>query len=284
MGIRCGKDDIKKDIKDDIKNKSTKNHKVIRDRFTTYEQLEDELRNFGLESSNLIVGIDFTKSNSWNGNGGPGYYPNDNLHSLFPSPNLYEQVITLMGHTLENFDDDKLIPTYGFGDESTTDKSVFSFLRDPMTGLDTPCYTFNQVLGMYKIIVNDVANGKIKMSGPTSFVPIINKAIEIVSMTNSYHILLIIADGEISDKQKTIDAIVRASKYPLSIVCVGVGRANFTVMEELDDDIPTRKFDNFQFVNFYKTMQNCENLPVEFARHALMEIPDQYDYIKKHLL
>ena len=283
MGIKCGKEDIKNDIKYDYK-KPQINNKVIRDRFSTYEQLEEELRNFGLESSNLIIGIDFTKSNSWNGNGGPGYYPNDNLHSLYPSPNLYEQVITLMGHTLENFDDDKLIPAYGFGDESTKDKSVFSFLRDSVTGFDCPCHTFAQVLDMYKLMVNDIASGKLKMSGPTSFAPIINKAIEIVQATNSYHILLIIADGEINDKQRTIDAIVRASKYPLSIVCVGVGRANFDMMENLDDDIPDRDFDNFQFVNFYKTMRYCENLPVEFARHALMEIPDQYNYIKKHIL
>ncbi len=276
----------KNDVVQENNLKRTKS-KTIKDRFTTYSQLEDELRRFGLESSNLILAIDFTKSNSWNGKGEGNkynYYPNENLHSIFPSPNLYEQVISLMGATLEPFDDDKLIPTYGFGDERTGDKQVFSFLRDPVTGADCPCHTFAQSLDTYKAIINDIALGKIKMSGPTSFVPIINKAIEIVRATNSYHILLIIADGEISDKPQTIEAIVRASKYPLSIVCVGVGKADFTVMEELDDEIPHRDFDNFQFVNFYKTMHNCENMSVEFARHALQEIPDQYNYIKKHLL
>ncbi len=283
MGAKCGKNDI---IRDEKTLKRTKS-KTIKDRFTTYSQLEDELRNFGLESSNLILAIDFTKSNSWNGKGegkNYNYYPHENLHSINPSPNLYEQVIGLMGATLEPFDDDKLIPTYGFGDEKTGDKQVFSFLRDAVTGHDCPCHTFAQSLDTYRNIISEIANGTIKMSGPTSFVPIINKAIEIVRATKSYHILLIIADGEISDKPQTIDAIVRASKYPLSIVCVGVGKADFSVMEELDDDIPHRDFDNFQFVNFYKTMYNCENMPVEFARHALQEIPDQYNYIKKHLL
>lgn len=31
-------------------------------------------------------------------------------------------------------------------------------------------------------------------------------------------------------------------------------------------------------------MYKCENEEVEFARHALMEIPDQYDYIRKNFL
>ena len=43
-------------------------------------------------------------------------------------------------------------------------------------------------------------------------------------------------DGQISDMQKTIDEIVRASFLPLSIIIVGVGDANFNSMEKLDGD------------------------------------------------
>jgi hypothetical protein len=54
-------------------------------------------------------------------------------------------------------------------------------------------------------------------------------------------------------------------------------------MEEFDDKLPERKFDNFQFVNFYRTMQNArvEHQETDFAIAALMEIPDQYSIIQK---
>jgi len=258
------------------------NYKYFKDRFTSYSDLEQALRKAGLESSNLIVGVDFTKSNTWNGS--HPYFPEKNLHSITTIPNLYQQVITIIGRTLEVFDDDKLIPAYGFGDLSTTDKAVFPFLVDPQTGFEIPCLTFANVLQMYNHVVNEIAFGRITMSGPTNFAPIIRKAIEIVRKERSYHILLIICDGEMNNKSETINAIIEASKYPLSIICIGVGGADFTVMEEFDDEIPQRNFDNFQFVNFYKTMCQCENQEVEFAKNALMEIPDQYNYIKKHLL
>ena len=51
-----------------------------------------------------------------------------------------------------------------------------------------------------------------------------------------YHILLIITDGVIHDMSATIDLIVECSKYPLSIIIVGVGEEDFANMIELDGD------------------------------------------------
>jgi hypothetical protein len=43
-------------------------------------------------------------------------------------------------------------------------------------------------------------------------------AIDIVKTTKSYHILVIIADGQVDNVRDTSDAIVEASNYPLYVI------------------------------------------------------------------
>jgi hypothetical protein len=76
--------------------------------------------------------------------------------------------------------------------------------------------------------------------------------------TPMYHILLILTDGEIHDMPATKDLVVECSKYPLSIIIVGIGNADFGNMRELDgDDVVLRNSrgekasrDIVQFVEF----------------------------------
>src|SRR5262245_2938583 len=79
--------------------------------------------------------------------------------------NPYQSVISIMGRTLEAFDDDKLIPSYGFGDKTTTDRMVFN-----LNANGAPCLGFEEVLRRYTEAV-----GRITLAGPTSFAPIIRE-------------------------------------------------------------------------------------------------------------
>ena len=268
-------------------------HRFIADKFSTFPELEQALRVAGLESCDLIMGIDLTRSNERQGyqydnygNVVKQFYANPNLHSISPYPNPYQHAMSIICRTLHSFDVDQLIPAYGFGDTRTGDHSVFSFLSNA-NGSEAACVKLEGVLNAYSAIIADIANGRIQMSGPTSFAPIIRKAIELVTVSRKYHILIIIADGVIDtkkNKEETIQAIVDASKHPLSIVCVGVGAGPFDLLEQFDDCVPERDFDNFQFVNFHQTMATCENQELGFATKAMMEIPEQWNYIKTHIL
>jgi len=176
-----------------------------------------------------------------------------------------------LAKTLEVFDDDKLIPTFGFGDVTTQDRTVSPFIAD------RSCYGFGEVLKRYNEITP-----LINLSGPTSFGPLIREAINIVKKNGmSYHILVIIADGQVDKIRETADAIVEATNYPLSIVLVGVGDGPWDTMKEFDSKLPKRRFDNFHFVNFSETMQRAENREIAFSLAALNEIPEQYQAIKK---
>lgn len=206
------------------------------------------------------------------------------LHSIQDGKNLYEQALYIVAKTLEAFDDDRLIPCYGFGDLTTHDYGVFPFYPG-----DLACQGLEQALLRYRQIAPHV-----RLSGPTSFAPLIHQAIAQVSKTNmEYHLLVILADGQVTPTcmEATRQAIVMASYFPLSIIVIGVGDGPWDQMQNFDDELPVRNFDNFQFVNFGKVMSeasvygiNEEKINAHFAVHALMEIPDQYKEIQEKKL
>lgn len=184
---------------------------------------------------------DFTRSNEWSGKETFGKC----MHHIDPrglEQNPYQHVISILGRTLSTFDDDGLIPAFMFGDSQTTDRAVMPFFAD------RACNGLDEVLTRYSELV-----GVLRMSGPTSFAPLIRAAIDIVHRTGQCachserrccvlyrggdqfpdtprthvvcsctdHILIIIADGQVTNEAETVQEIVRASHYPLRYGAVG---------------------------------------------------------------
>jgi len=252
--------------------------KAIPDQYQTIDQVTAEIRQAGLESSQLIIGVDFTKSNNWTG---AESFNGKCLHDLYSGQeNPYQQVLSIIGRTLQEFDDDNLIPAYGFGDNFSKDRTVFPFKKS-RGGKSTSCKGVEEVLDRYQHWAK-----KVILAGPTSFAPLIYEAIRLVKVERQYHILVIVADGKVDTrKEETVEAIVAASEWPLSIIMVGVGDGPWDTMEEFDDELPERQFDNFQFVCFNDVCELAgtsegERFESHFALMALMEIPDQYKAIK----
>lgn len=101
------------------------------------------------------------------------------------------------------------------------------------------------------------------------------------SPLQQYFTLLIITDGVISDMDETRDAIVQASKLPMSIIIIGVGNADFAAMEFLDGDASVLRSstgeeavrDIVQFVPF----RDFRNVSIGFSRYTQIFINNQSD-------
>eukprot|EP01133_Synstelium_polycarpum_P013427 gene13427-15823_t len=230
---------------------------------------------------NLIVAIDCTGSN-----GSPSS-PNS-LHFRHPTePNEYSKAIVATCNVLAPYDSDGMIPVFGFGANIPGHGAVSHCF--PM-GLSEERLAAHGVAGVLDTYYNNIT--LVDFSGPTYFAPIINNAARMASKdqcqeAQKYTILLLLTDGEVTDMENTMDAIINASSLPLSIVIVGVGKANFDNMITLDGDdgILTNngrraERDIVQFVAF-RDFANKDFGAL--AAETLHEIPGQsvWDYVIK---
>ncbi|KAE9554201.1 hypothetical protein FO519_002565 [Halicephalobus sp. NKZ332] len=239
---------------------------------TSLEGLAMALRKAGLESTNLIFGIDYTASNKYQGE--RSFY-GKSLHSVeeTKTENPYQQVIRIMGNSLASFASSGAIPVFGFGDSSTGDWSVFKLKKE-----EGQCRNLDEVLRVYNEVTPSV-----DLSGPTNFAPLIYEAIRICQRVQDYHILVIIADGQVTNERATRKAIVHACHYPLSIIVVGVGDGPWEMMRVFDESLPKRQWDNFHFVEFHEIMRasNPGESELAFAVQSLLEVPDQFNTVKR---
>ncbi|KAK3103604.1 hypothetical protein FSP39_020468 [Pinctada imbricata] len=233
---------------------------------------------------NFTVAVDFTASN-----GNPS--SPTSLHYLNPygTPNSYAAAIQAVGEIIQDYDSDKLFPALGFG-ARMSDGSVHHEFAMNFNPSNPYCQGISGVLQAY---YNSLQ--KVQLYGPTNFAPVINHVARFAqAMPNgtNYFVLLIITDGVITDMPQTCQAIVNASRLPMSIIIVGVGDADFTAMNILDgDDVRVSangqyaERDIVQFVPFsdFVNRGTSQMSQAALAKEVLAEIPEQFlSYMKKH--
>jgi Copine/C2 domain len=215
---------------------------------------------------NVIVAIDFTGSN------GDPRKPGTLHHLDANSMNPYEKAISAIVTILAKYDSDQKFPVYGFG--AKYNGQINHCFR---------CGNLEEVTGVKGVLdaYDSVFKSGLIMSGPTVFTEVMEEAAARASSSleaaqrlgkQTYTVLLILTDGEVSDVQATARCLDLISNAPLSVVIVGVGDADFSGMRFLDDAaLKSGKRDIAQFVQFNQHSSNSTALTSE----TLREIPDQ---------
>uniref|UniRef100_A0AAX7VVW7 Copine-3 n=1 Tax=Astatotilapia calliptera TaxID=8154 RepID=A0AAX7VVW7_ASTCA len=204
---------------------------------------------------NFTVGIDFTGSN------GDPRSPNSLHYMSADGLNQYLSALWSVGHVVQDYD-----------------TSIF-FLKFGFSALLLPLLGIQGIVEAYRMVLP-----QIRLSGPTNFSPIINHAnaaaVSELITTKQYFVLLILTDGEITDFDQTRDAIVRASRLPMSIIIVGVGPADFKAMELLDGDDGVLRSTTGEsvardIVQFVPYRQFADAPQAALAQSVLAEVPNQ---------
>jgi hypothetical protein len=211
------------------------------------------------------VAIDFTGSNGDPRKPGTLHHISRDGRTL----NGYEKAITAVGGILSKYDTDQNFPVYGFG--AKYDGVVRHCFQ---VGRSKEVHGVNGILEAYR----GVFKTALTMSGPTVFTEVIElAAAQAISRQQlkplSYTILLLLTDGAVSDVEATKRTLQSIADAPLSIVIVGIGNADFSAMQFLDDFETRNSFnrDIVQFVEF----RNHEHDKMSLTRATLDEIPDQ---------
>lgn len=196
------------------------------------------------------------------------------MHHIDPySRNQYEQAIAAIVSILLKYDSDQKIPVLGFGAKyGGVVRHVFQ------------CGPTPEAQGLQGVL--DAYNATFKsgliMSKPTVFTEVMETAANHANTAQqaaaakgqqAYTVLLIVSDGAVSDVNATAACLSKISDSPMSVVIVGVGNADFTAMQFLDDvnAAANGKRDIAQFVAFNQHSHSSQSL----TKATLEEIPSQ---------
>jgi hypothetical protein len=189
------------------------------------------------------------------------------LHAQSSSTlNDYEETIVAIGNAIAVYSDQFAVWGFGAKFDGVT-RHLFQ------CGPDAQVQGVEGILRAYKSIFES----DLTMSGPTLFDQVIQAA---AVRAKHYHerknpqrycILFIITDGSTQQIEETKRKLSVYSSVPLSVIFVGVGRAEYKSMYELcDSDAGTTRCTT-TFVEF----RQHQHHPTSLGRAALAQIPNQ---------
>jgi hypothetical protein len=254
----------------------------------------------------LAVAIDFTASNGDPRQPGTPHY--------FHPPeskewNDYEKAIFAVGSILAKYDSDQRFPVWGFGAKynnvvrhcfqcgSDVEVEGVQGIMDAYRGVFRTPLTMSYPTIFTEVIQtsasyarheqvrwNVIPSLSVRISGIwLTFFFFATQEVAEEESKLSYTILLILTSGNVENMKETKKHLIEASGEPMSVVIVGIGDADFSGMEFLDEHDPDRDGgrDITKFVQFsdYKSFN-------ALTEAVLDEIPEQlvtYFYDRKIL-
>ncbi|KAL3777699.1 LOW QUALITY PROTEIN: hypothetical protein ACHAW5_010337 [Stephanodiscus triporus] len=184
--------------------------------------------------------------------------------------NDYEEAIAAFGSTIEMYSKNQEYRVWGFGAKYDGEiRHIFQcgggrHVRGTQGALDA---------------YRSVFETDLTMSGPTIISEVLRAAAgrsqRFLTQTNTdmhYCILLILTDGIVHNLRDTQQLVrsYRDRNLPLSVIVVGIGRADFTEFHQWDQSPPELR-GRFKFVEFREHQIDPDNLP----RNALMNVPHE---------
>lgn len=223
--------------------------------------------------------VDFTSSN------GPLSSPLS-LHHLSPSsPSMYEQALGEVCPVLLNYDRDSQVPVYGMGAKFTKfgveDVKDFFYVQTQRLAI---ARSVPDILEMY-----ESACKVVDLAGPCKLAPAIQRMTDWANKMAEkdpffYSVLTVFTDGEVSDMDQTIHALVEASNSPLSVLLIGLTAPNsqntFEDLQTLDSDSfrlksPITKKTALRDITHFVSYSSHKNDHKVLAKKILEELPFQ---------
>ena len=305
MGQCCGKHRIIYKFKD----------------YTSLDELKKEIvKSKVLEDCDIMMSIDCSLSNCYvdgtSRHDIPSIYPRINSQVV---NNPYIYIIDILTDLLDDIPNGPNMSLYFYGTTKANNNptklqkvnTLYNhFDSNKIKNIDTNvCDSINRLINLYVGGITAIQDkkfhrifGENNFAKGSSIIPSIEEAIGLYKKNNRFVVLIIISDGlfESSEYKKIIQKICEASAYPISIIFVGLGDNDFTMIQKLDNNIvdssyeisdqvlKNKKFDNLQTVVLNTIIKRpLVNKPIreELFMKMFTEVPQQFIYVQKdHVL
>ena len=207
--------------------------------------------------------------------------------SLIDTKSNYVKLLKNISIIFSNYTENHLFYTYGFGANFLSDKEIFNI---NLKKSDSKINTINEVLKYFKLCLKSKFIKGEKFINLSPLIKKITKEIYKLKETNHYNTAFIIIRGLIdqNDVTKTIDAIIESSLLPLTIFVIGVGKNDYSQMNnifssnnKLSSTGIEKKRNNAFFISLIKDFSNNTEKLISWCGEELSkQITNYYDSIK----